>query len=157
MADKAVSSRELQIVVCELADERYGLDIDKVYEIIRYQPITAVPRSPAFVEGVINLRGRIIPVVDLRDRFGMESAEATKATRIVVAETGGTRVGFVVDGVTEVLMVPTESIEPTPEVAAGIDAAYLKGIAKLGDRLIILLELDGLFALDEQTALAGAA
>ncbi len=157
MAERTVSSRELQIVVCELADERYGLDIDKVYEIIRHQPITAVPRSPEFVEGVINLRGRIIPVVDLRERFGMPGAEPTKATRIVVAETGGTRVGFVVDGVSEVLMVPADAIEATPEVAAGSDADYLKGIAKLGDRLIILLELDGLFAAEEQTALASAA
>ncbi len=162
MAEKPVSggsgrSGELQIVICELADEHYGLDIARVFEIIRHQPITAVPRAPSFVKGVINLRGRIIPVVDLRDRFGMATAEPTKETRIVVAESSATRVGLIVDSVSEVLMLPLDAVEPTPEVAAGADAEYLRGIAKLGDRLVLLLELDGLFALEEQSALAGAA
>jgi purine-binding chemotaxis protein CheW len=148
---------ETQIVVFELGDERYGLDIATVYEIIRHQPITAVPQAPAFVEGVINLRGRIIPVVDLRDRFGMATGSLTKASRIVVCEAAGTRVGLVVDGVSEVLMIAAEAIEPTPEVAAGYDAAYLRGIAKLGDRLIILLELDGLFGSADAIAIAAAA
>jgi purine-binding chemotaxis protein CheW len=153
----AHQTAELQIVVFELGDERYGLDIAAVYEIIRHQPITAVPQAPAFVEGVINLRGRIIPVVDLRDRFGMAGGELTRASRIVVAEAAGTRVGLVVDGVSEVLMVPADAIEPTPEVAAGVDAGYLRGIAKLGERLIILLELDGLFGAADVDALAAAA
>ena len=162
MAEKPMSSGsgrsgELQIVVCELADEHYGLDIAKVFEIIRHQPITPVPRAPTFVKGVINLRGRIIPVVDLRDRFGMAEVEPTKETRIVVAESSATRVGLIVDGVSEVLLLRTDSVEATPEVAAGSDAEYLRGIAKLGDRLVLLLELDGLFGLEEQDALAGAA
>jgi purine-binding chemotaxis protein CheW len=162
VAEKSTSgangkSGELQIVVCELADEHYGLDIARVYEIIRHQPITPVPRAPSFVKGVINLRGRIIPVVDLRGRFGMPETEGTKETRIVVAESGSTRVGLVVDSVSEVLLVPVESVEGTPEVAAGADAEYLRGIAKLGDRLVLLLELDGLFGLEERHALAGAA
>jgi purine-binding chemotaxis protein CheW len=151
------ASGEIQIVVFELGDERYGLDIATVYEIIRYQPITAVPQAPAFVEGVINLRGRIIPVVDLRDRFGMGEGSLTKASRIVVADAGGTRVGLVVDGVSEVLMVATDSIEPTPEVAANAEHEYLRGIAKLGDRLIILLSLDGLFGASEAAAIADVA
>lgn len=153
----AARTSELQIVVFELGDERYGLDIATVYEIIRHQPITAVPQAPAFVEGVINLRGRIIPVVDLRDRFGMATGELTRASRIVVAEAAGTRVGLVVDGVSEVLMVPSDAIEPTPEVAAGVEAAYLRGIAKLGERLIILLALDGLFGEADADALSAAA
>ena len=162
MAEKPVSSGsgrsgELQIVVCELADEHYGLDIAKVFEIIRHQPITPVPRAPTFVKGVINLRGRIIPVVDLRDRFGMAEVEPTKETRIVVAESSSTRVGLIVDGVSEVLLLRTDSVEATPEVAAGADAEYLRGIAKLGDRLVLLLELDGLFGLEDQNAMAGAA
>jgi purine-binding chemotaxis protein CheW len=148
---------ETQIVVFELGEERYGLDIATVYEIIRHQPITAVPQAPAFVEGVINLRGRIIPVVDLRDRFGMAEGAITKASRIVVCEAAGTRVGLVVDGVSEVLMIAAEAIEPTPDVAAGNDAAYLRGIAKLGERLIILLDLDGLFADADAAALAATA
>ena len=162
MAEKPLSSGngrsgELQIVVCELADEHYGLDIAKVFEIIRHQPITPVPRAPKFVKGVINLRGRIIPVVDLRGRFEMIAAEPTKETRIVVAESSSTRVGLIVDSVSEVLLLPIDAIEATPGVAAGADAEYLRGIAKLGDRLVLLLELDGLFGLEEQNALAGAA
>jgi len=151
------SADEIQLVVFELGEERYGLDIATVYEIIRHQPITAVPQAPAFVEGVINLRGRIIPVVDLRDRFGMASGELTKASRIVVCEAVGTRVGLVVDGVSEVLMVPGDAIESTPDVAAGHDAGYLRGIAKLGDRLIILLDLDGLFSDMAAAAIAAVA
>ena len=162
MAEKPLSSGsgrsgELQIVICELADEHYGLDIAKVFEIIRHQPITPVPRSPNFVKGVINLRGRIIPVVDLRERFGMIAAEPTKETRIVVAESSSTRVGLIVDSVSEVLLVAAESVETTPDVAAGEDAEYLRGIAKLGDRLVLLLELDGLFRIEDQTLFAGAA
>jgi purine-binding chemotaxis protein CheW len=162
VADKPTSSGsnrsgELQIVVCELADEHYGLDIAKVFEIIRHQPITAVPRSPHFVKGVINLRGRIIPVVDLRERFGMPPVEPTKETRIVVAESAATRVGLIVDSVSEVLLVPYEAVEATPEVAAGADAEYLRGIANLGDRLVLLLELAGLFGIEDRRALAGAA
>jgi purine-binding chemotaxis protein CheW len=87
----------------------------------------------------------------------MAEAEATKESRIVVAESGSTRVGLIVDSVSEVLLLPLDSVEPTPEVAAGDDAEYLRGIAKLGDRLVLLLELDGLFGLEEQEALAGAA
>lgn len=151
------SANELQIVVFELGAERYGVDIATVFEIIRYQPITAVPRAPAFVEGIINLRGRIIPVVDLRARLGLTAGAPTKATRIVVAETVGTRVVLIVDGVSEVLMVPGEAIEPTNELVAGADAASLRGIAKLDDRLIILLALDGLFTHGDSDALAGVA
>ena len=148
---------ENQIVVCELKEELYGLDISRVYEIIRLQPITVVPQAPSYVEGVINLRGRIIPVVDLRGRFGMAEVEPTKETRIVVAESSATRVGLIVDSVSEVRLLPLDSVEPTPEVAAGDDAEYLRGIAKLGDRLVLSLELDGLFGREEQNALAGAA
>ena len=150
-------SVELQVVVCELADEHYGLDIARVFEIIRHQSITPVPRAPVFVKGVINLRGRIIPVVDLRCRFAMPETEPTKETRIVVAESGSTRVGLIVDSVSEVLMLQLAAVEPTPEVAAGADSEYLRGIAKLGDRLVLLLELDGLFDVEEQNILAGAA
>jgi purine-binding chemotaxis protein CheW len=147
----------MQMVICELADEHYGLDIARVLEIIRHRPITPVPRSPDFVKGVINLRGQIIPVVDLRERFGMPAAEVTKETRIVVAESSNTRVGLVVDSVSEVLLLPAESVELTPEVAAGPDAEYVRGIAKLGERLVLLLELDGLFRAEDQMQIAGAA
>jgi len=156
-AGSRAASDEFQLVVFELGEERYGLDIATVYEIIRHQPVTAVPQAPSFVEGVINLRGRIIPVVDLRRRFGMMSGELTKASRIVVCEAAGTRVGLVVDGVSEVLMVSADAIEQTFEVASGYDTQYLKGIAKLGERLVILLDLAGLFGEDDTAALVAAA
>jgi purine-binding chemotaxis protein CheW len=150
------ASDEFQLVVFELGDERYGLAIDSVYEIIRHQPVTAVPQAPSFVEGVINLRGRIIPVVDLRRRFGMLPGTLTRASRIVVCEAAGTRVGLEVDGVSEVMMVSSDAVEQTPEVASGYDTSYLRGIAKLGERLVILLDLAGLFDEADAAALAAA-
>jgi purine-binding chemotaxis protein CheW len=157
VARSRTATDEFQLVVFELGEERYGLDIATVYEIIRHQPVTAVPQAPAFVEGVINLRGRIIPVVDLRRRFGMMTGVLTKASRIVVCEAAGTRVGLVVDGVSEVLMVPNDAVEQTPEVASGYDTSYLRGIAKLGERLVILLDLGGLFGEVDAAALAATA
>ena len=149
---------ENQIVVCELKDERYGLDISRVYEIIRFQPITVVPQAPSYVEGVINLRGRIVPVVDLAVRFGMPRSTATKASRIVVAGSGDIRVGLIVDGVSEVLMIPDDAIEPTPAaVSSTTESHYLRGIAKLGEVLVILLEMDALFGQDDRAALGRAA
>ena len=145
---------ERQVVICELGDEHYGIDIGSVYEIIRSQAITAVPAAPGFVEGVINLRGLIIPIVDLASRFGMARAEATRASRIVVAGTSGMRVGLIVDGVSEVLMVQDESVEPTPAVAAGYDSSYISGIAKLGEQLVILLDLNSLFGAGTELAVA---
>ncbi len=135
---------ESQIVVCELGDGRYGLEIGSVFEIIRVQEITAVPQAPAFVDGVVNLRGRIVPVVDLARRFGMPAIKPTKATRIIVVAAQGTRVGLIVDGVSEVLILPDGAVEPAPETTAGIDSSCFQGIAKVGDRLIILLDLGAL-------------
>jgi purine-binding chemotaxis protein CheW len=144
---------EFQVVVCQLGQESYGLDISAVYEIIRFQECTAVPASPSFVDGVINLRGLIIPVMDMASRFGESRGQSTKATRIIVAGTNGTRVGLVVDAVTEVLMVREDAVEPTPEVASGYDSGYIRGIAKLGEQLVILLDLSALFG-DQEERLA---
>ncbi|MEI7742139.1 MAG: chemotaxis protein CheW [Chloroflexota bacterium] len=137
---------DTQIVVFALNDERYGLEISAVYEIIRYQPITAVPQAPVAVEGVINLRGRIIPIVDLRTRFGLAPSDASGSSRIVVCDAGSRHVGLIVDAVSEVLMVPADAVEPTPEIAVGIDTAYVRGVAKLDDQMIILLDLEQLFS-----------
>src|SRR3954470_13599676 len=146
-------SDERQLVVFQLGAELYGVEISRVHEIIRLQTVTRVPRAPAFVEGVINLRGKVIPVVDLRRRFGLPSAEHTRSTRIVVVEIGDQVVGIVVDGVSEVLRVNTATVEPPSPVVAGIDSEYLHGIAKLTDRLVILLDLDRILGRDERRAL----
>lgn len=145
---------ESQIVICELGDERFGIDIESVFEIIRSQEITAVPTAPSHVEGVINLRGRVIPVVDLSRRFGMPGVTATKSSRIVVVGSGDARVGLVVDGVSQVLMLHDDWIEPTPDLAAGTSGELIRGIAKLPDGLTILLELDALFGATSHMAAA---
>lgn len=134
-----MQAHEEQVVVFRLAEEWYGLDIGVVQEIIAWQPVTRVPRAPADVEGIINLRGHIIPVVDLRRRFGLEPAAPGREARIVVAELGERVVGLRVDGVSEVLRVPAGAIEPPTTAMAGIDSDFIRGVAKTEDRLIILL------------------
>jgi len=147
---------EEQVVVFQLAEQTYGVDIARVYEIIRMEAITRVPRAPQFVEGVINLRGRIIPVIDLRRRFGLPQNEQTRASRIIIVEMNDMTVGMVVDAVLEVLRLPAESIEPPPAVINGIDSAYLRGIALWGERLIIMLDTEKVLVEAEQEALREA-
>jgi purine-binding chemotaxis protein CheW len=149
----ASASDERQLVVFQLGAELYGVEISRVHEIIRLQAVTRVPRAPAFVEGVINLRGKVIPVIDLRRRFGLDAAEHTRASRIVVVEIGEQVVGIIVDGVSEVLRVNDSMVEPPSPVVAGIEAEYIEGIAKLPERLVILLDLDRVLASDERRAL----
>jgi purine-binding chemotaxis protein CheW len=153
----AAGGEERQLVVFQLGAELYGVDIARVHEIIRLQTITRVPRAPSFVEGVINLRGKVIPVVDLRRRFGLPLADHTRATRTVVVEIGDQVVGIIVDSVSEVLRVSTATIEPPSPVVAGIDSEYLQGIAKLPERLVILLDLDRVLAREERRAIEVAA
>jgi purine-binding chemotaxis protein CheW len=137
---------EKQMVLFKLGNETYGLDIATVHEIIRMQPITKVPKTPSYVEGVINLRGKTIPVIDIGKRFGMEKIERDKNNRIVVVNLQDTIMGIVVDSVTEVLSISTDSIEPVSEVVTTTNADYLAGIAKLTDKMVILLELNKLLS-----------
>jgi purine-binding chemotaxis protein CheW len=134
-------SDSTQVVSFKLGPEEYGVDIAQVQEINRMVAVTNVPRAPVFMEGVINLRGQLIPIIDLRTRFGMPRAEHTKNTRIVVTEIGGKRVGMVVDSVSEVLRLPLDAIEPAPDMITGADTEYIRGVGKIDDRLIILLDL----------------
>ena len=144
---------ENQLVAFNLAEEHYGVDIGAVESIIKMQPITVVPRAPAFVEGVINLRGSVLPVIDLGRRFGLPAEKESKETRIVVAEVMGTNVGMVVDAVSEVLRVSDEDIEPPSPVVTTVDSAFITGIAKVDERLIILLDLAKVFSTEEQADL----
>ncbi len=148
-----LSGRTLQVVSFALGSEEYGVDIAQVQEINRMVTITRVPRAPQFMEGVINLRGQLIPIIDLRTRFGMERAERTKNTRIVVTEIGSKRLGMVVDSVSEVLRIPVEQIEDAPELVAGVDTEYIRGVGKLDDRLIIMLDLARVISANEKTEL----
>lgn len=143
----------IQLVTFSIGEEEFGVNILQVQEIIRTMEITNVPRAPEFVEGVINLRGKVIPIVDMRSRFGLESKEHDKYTRIIVVEIGMIIVGFVVDSVSEVLRIPANSVQPPPPVVAGMDSEYIDGVGKLEDRLLILLDLDSLIDNEEMEAL----
>ena len=143
----------IQVVSFRIGTEEYGVDIAQVQEIIRLVEITHVPRAPHFMEGVINLRGQLIPIIDLRTRFGMERIDATKSTRIIVTEIGSKRVGIVVDSVSEVLNIPLENIEEAPEMIAGVGTEYIQGVGKMNDRLIIMLDLTMVITTDEKQQL----
>ncbi len=145
---------EKQLVVFNLAEECYGVDISTVREIIQMQTVTAVPESPPFVEGIINLRGVVIPVVDLRKRFGLDTIEHNQDTRIMVVNCKGQDIGIVVDSVTEVLRISSDLIEPASSVVTGGDAQYLQGIVKLQDRLVILLDVELLLSNEDVALLA---
>lgn len=133
---------EEQLVTFSLGSEEFGVDIMCVQEIIRIPPITRVPKAPSYVEGVINLRGNVIPVVSLRTRFGMEPVEEDDLSRIIVLQVQNKVFGIRVDAVTEVLRLDEDSIEPPPPVSLGVDASFIRGVGKIGERLLILLNLD---------------
>jgi len=140
----------LQLVTFKLGTEEFGVDILKVQEINKMMNITRIPNAPAFIEGVINLRGKIIPIVDLRKRLGFREQPYDKSTRIIVVELEGLVLGFIVDSVSEVLRIPGNTIEPPPSMVAGIESEYIEGVGKLDDRLLILLELKKIFSSPER-------
>lgn len=145
--------QEIQLVIFRLGAEEYGVPITQVREINLLTKPTKIPNSPAFLEGVINLRGQIIPVVDLKKRFAIDQSEYTKDARIMIVEVNESVIGVIVDEVLEVLRLPASSIEPPPPVIAGITAAYLDGVGKLDDRLFILLNMDKVLTVSEQEEL----
>ncbi|EFL53189.1 CheW protein [Solidesulfovibrio fructosivorans JJ]] len=144
----------LQLVTFSIGEEEFGVDILSVQEIIRMMDITKVPRAPEFVEGVINLRGKVIPIIDLRRRFGLSTRDHDKHTRIIVIEINNMIVGFVVDSVSEVLRIPASTVEPPPPVVSGLESEYISGVGKLEDRLLILLDLDKLLSGEERDMLS---
>lgn len=145
---------EMQVVVFQLNNQTYGIDISAVMEIIRMEDITKLPRTPEFIEGIINLRGTVIPVLDLRKRFGLPTREATGDSRIIIVQVGDVTFGMIVDAVHEVLRISSSAIEPAPAMVGGVDAAYLHGIALLDERLIILLNQDRILYSHETKQLA---
>ena len=140
------ADREGKYLTFSLADEEYGIGILKIREIIGMMPITTVPETPAFVKGVINLRGKVIPVVDLRRRFGMPTMDYTERTCIIVVETRGPNgpvlMGIVVDTVSEVMSVETSAVEAAPDLGLRLDADYIMGLAKQKSGVKILLDID---------------
>ena len=142
--------QDVQIVILKLAKEDYGLPISKVQEINRMVNVTKLPHTPDFMEGIINLRGRVIPVVDLRKRFGFRSREHQADTRIMVVDLSGQTVGLIVDAVNEVAKISGECIEPPP---SSFEAKFVQGIGKLADRLVIMLDIDRIVTSQESILL----
>jgi len=147
------SGELLQLVSFNIGEEEFGIDILKVQEIIRIMDITKVPNTPEFVEGVINLRGRVIPIIDLRIKLGMVRIEHDKSTRIIVVEISNKTVGFIVDAVSEVLRIPKNITEAPPEIVAGVNSDYITAVGKLEDRLLILLDLEKILSILEKEEL----
>ncbi len=144
---------EEQLVIFELNSESYGVDVSRVQGIIPMQAISVVPGAPIFIEGVINLRGAIVPVVDLRTRFNLALPTNGRKSVIVVIELANLHIGLIVDKVTEVVKMAETDIEPPSPLLTSVDTAYLRGIGRFKERLVILLDLNRVFSLDEQQAL----
>lgn len=145
--------KEIQVACFRLVDDLYAVDIMRIKEIIRPQKLTLLPKAPVFIDGVINLRGAVIPVVDLRKRFGMPEREVSAATRLLIVRLATQTLGLVVDDVTEVITVPVKDIKPPPAVADGALADYLLGVCLAGEVLVMLLDIDRLLNTHEVSAL----
>ncbi|MFN9131953.1 MAG: chemotaxis protein CheW [Phycisphaerales bacterium] len=155
IADTSEGGQQLQLVTFGLGEEEFAVDILAVQEINRMMSLTRVPQSPPEVEGVINLRGKIIPVIDLRKRFGLTPSEQSEQSRIIVVEVHSRGLGFIVDRVSEVLRISSKIVEPAPTMVCSVDSDFIAGVGKLPDRLLILLDLSKLF--DNHAALSAAA
>lgn len=143
-----------QLVIFKLGDEEFGVDILQVREIEKLdQQITRVPKSPAFVEGVINLRGEIVPIVDLRKRFGLVVRQTSNEARVIIVDISDGQVGMIVDAVVEVIRINVSAIENAPPITRGVDAYFLSGVAKIDERLIILLNLERALSPEEMKEL----
>ncbi|QGG49114.1 chemotaxis protein CheW [Heliorestis convoluta] len=156
MSQSNSETTEIQLVVFKLGSEEYGVPITQVQEINRLMTPTKIPQAPPFVEGIINLRGKIIPVIDLKKRFGLTLADHTANTRIIVINIGENTVGVIVDAVTEVLRLSTAALEPPPPMISSISVDYLKGVGKVGERLLILLDLDKILSDKEKEQLSAS-
>ncbi len=152
-AQDSSQAQLLQLVSFHIGDEEFAVDILNIQGINRMMDITRVPNSPDFVEGIINLRGQVIPVVNLRRRLGFEQIEANKDTRIIVVEIAKRVVGFIVDNVNEVLRINSSITEPPPPMVAGIESEYITAVGKLDDRLLILLDLEKVLTVEEKEIL----
>ena len=146
---KDISSHEGKFLTFVLGNEEYGIEILKVREIIGIMEITPVPQTPDYMKGVINLRGKVIPIIDLRLKFAMPEVEHTKETCIIVAEVGTAQVGIIVDSVSEVTDIKGEDIEEAPSFGQGIDTNFIMGLGKTKKKIVILLDIERVLATEE--------
>lgn len=136
-----VQQRDIKVIIFELMNKEYAIEVDVVQSIERVVSITRVPKMPSYIKGVINLRGVVTPIVDLRERFGLESKGVNAQTRIIIVSLEEYEVGLIVDGANDVIDIPIESIEPQPEVVGTIESDFIAGVAKVEKRLFVMLEL----------------
>jgi purine-binding chemotaxis protein CheW len=145
----------IQLVSFNLGPEEYAVEVLKVREIIRMTAITHIPNTPPSIEGIINLRGKVIPIVSLRSRFNMMESDNDQHTRIMVMDIAGKLMGFIVDGVSEVIRISSGEIQPPPSmVAGGVDQDFICGVIQHADHLLLMLQMDRMFSNDEQDAFA---
>jgi len=146
----------LQVVSFTLGDEFFGAPITKIQEIIRYTNVVKIPRSPEFIEGIINLRGRVIPVIDMKTRFNMVKAgeKNSGSSRIIVAEIGKARVGLTVDSVAKVIRADWANLEKAPSIVSEVDQQFITGVLKTGNEMLLILDLDRIFTHEETELLA---
>ncbi len=147
---ESVENKILQLVTFRIGNEEFGFDIFKVKEINKMMDITQIPNSQSSVKGVVNLRGSVIPVVSLREKLNFSDKEYTNSTRIIVVEYQNKSIGFIVDEVNEVLRIDSSIIEKPPEMTTTVESAYINGVAKLENRLLILLDLDKILTKEEE-------
>jgi len=147
----------IQLVSFMLADEEYGVEVLKVREIIRMPTITKMPNTPQHVEGIINLRGKVIPIISMRRRFGLMENENNTHTRIIIMDVAGTLTGFIVDAVSEVIRIHSSEIQPPPSMvmSGGIGQEFITGVFNHAERLLIIMDVDRMFSEDEREVFGG--
>ncbi|EGL82502.1 CheW protein [Caldalkalibacillus thermarum TA2.A1] len=151
MQNEQVKLEEKKVVVFRLDNEEYAIEVEQVRSIEPLQPITRVPHTPPFVKGVINLRGVVTPVIDLRRRFNLDETDDTSTTRIIIVVAGEMEAGLIVDAANDVINIPVDGIEPPPEVVGGVMADYVRGVVRLENRLLTLLNLEHVLSHHNQT------
>lgn len=149
------TNQDIKAIIFQLKDEEYAISVQQVGSIERVQHITRVPQTATFVKGVINLRGVVTPIIDLRDRFGIETTEFTDSTRIIIVYINNMEVGLIVDAAYDVIDIPQDAIEPPPEVIGTVDVDYIDGVAKIDSRLLMLLNMERVLSKKEMKELQG--
>ena len=146
-------SGDVKVIVFQLEDEEYGIPVQQVQSIEKVEHITRVPRTAPYIKGVINLRGVVTPIIDLRSRFGLEPLENSESSRMIIVSKDDMEVGFIVDAANDVLDISAETIEPAPEVVGAIEVGYIEGVAKLDKRLIVMIDLEEILKVEAERSL----
>jgi purine-binding chemotaxis protein CheW len=145
-----------QLISFTVGAEEYGLELLRVKEVIRMRQITWLPKAPSCVKGIINLRGDVIPIVDLRERFGLGAQEQSAMTRVIVVEVEGRMVGMVVDSASQVVRIPADQFDPPPPILGKVDRGFITAVGKLGDKLILMIDVDRILSTEEVNQIAGS-